>query len=106
VVNDGVVEKLYFGGETEDTSVNGIIENGTIELNGGQVKYLYPGTSNGVEMDVNEIKGQIIDCKVVNGDVSMLEKIEKEPEVKFEFNENGELVVTIGGVSKIFVPKE
>jgi hypothetical protein len=35
----------------------------------------------------------------------MLEKAEKEPEVKLAFNENGELVVTIGGVSKIFVPK-
>jgi hypothetical protein len=36
----------------------------------------------------------------------MLEKVEKEPEVKFAFNEAGELVVTIGGVSKVFVPKE
>ena len=57
-------------------------------------------------MVVEDIKGTIMDCVVAEGDVSMLEKVEKEPEVKFNFNENGELVVTINGISKIFVPKE
>ena len=106
VLNDGTVEKLYFGGETEDSSVNGIIENGFVELNGGKVNKFCFGTNNGIEMIVEDIKGTIMDCVVAEGDVSMLEKVEKEPEVKFNFNENGELVVTINGISKIFVPKE
>ena len=106
VLNDGTVEKLYFGGETEDSSVNGIIENGFVELNGGKVNKFCFGTNNGIEMVVEDIKGTIMDCVVAEGDVSMLEKVEKEPEVKFNFNENGELVVTINGISKIFVPKE
>ena len=81
VLNDGVVEKLYFGGETEDASVNGIIENGFIELNGGQVKEFCFGTNNGVELTAGDMRGCILDCEVVNGDISMLEKIERPVEV-------------------------
>ena len=106
ILNDGIVEKLYFGGETEDSSVNGIIENGFVELNGGKVNKFCFGTNNGIEMVVEDIKGTIMDCVVAEGDVSMLEKVEKEPEIKFAFNEAGELVVNIDGVEKVFVPKE
>ena len=81
ILNDGVVEKLYFGGETEDNNVNGIIENGFVELNGGKVNKFCFGTDNGVEMVAGDIKGTIMDCEVVDGDISMLERIEKEPEI-------------------------
>ena len=81
ILNDGVVEKLYFGGETEDNTVNGIIENGFVELNGGKVNKFCFGTDNGVEMVTGDIKGTIMDCEVVDGDISMLERIEKEPEI-------------------------
>ena len=74
VLNDGVINSLYFGGETEDTTVNGIIEDGRIELNGGVVKSFNFGTNNGVEMKAEEIKGSIKDCVVNDGDVSMLEQ--------------------------------
>ena len=74
VLNDGVINSLYFGGETEDTTVNGIIENGRVELNGGVVKSFNFGTNNGVEMAAEEIKGSIRDCVVNDGDVSMLEQ--------------------------------
>ena len=74
VLNDGVINSLYFGGETEDTTVNGIIEDGRIELNGGVVKSFNFGTNNGVEMAAEEIKGSIRDCVVNDGDVSMLEQ--------------------------------
>ena len=74
VLNDGVINSLYFGGETEDTTVNGIIEDGRIELNGGVVKSFNFGTNNGVEMAAEDIKGSIRDCVVNDGDVSMLEQ--------------------------------
>ena len=81
ILNDGIVEKLYFGGETEDNTVNGIIENGFVELNGGKVNKFCFGTDNGVELVAGDIKGTIMDCEVVDGDISMLERIEKEPEI-------------------------
>ena len=84
ILNDGVVDKLYFGGETEDSSVNGIIEEAFIELNGGQVKKFCFGTNNGIEMQPEEMKGCIMDCVVDEGDVSMLEKIEAPQEEEFE----------------------
>ena len=74
VLNDGIINSLYFGGETEDTTVNGIIEDGRIELNGVIVKSFNFGTNNGVEMAAEEIKGSIRECVVNDGDVSMLEQ--------------------------------
>ena len=81
ILNDGEVEKLYFGGETEDNSVNGLIDRGFIELNGGHVKQFNFGTNNGVELSAEDIKGSIMDCVVDAGDISMLEKVEKEEPV-------------------------
>ena len=81
IMNDGVVNKLYFGGETEDSTVNGLIEDGFVELNGGVVKQFNFGTNNGVKMVAEDIKGCIMDCVVESGDVSMLEiKVKEEQE--------------------------
>ena len=74
VLNDGTVNSLYFGGETEDTTVNGIIEEAFVELNGGKVKEFNFGTNNGVEMKAEDIKGSLRECVVDAGDVSMLEQ--------------------------------
>ena len=106
ILNDGEVQKLYFGGETEDNTVNGLIIDGFCELNGGTVNKFDFGTDNGVAVAIESVKGAIMNCNVIDGDVSMFEQVEKEPEVKFAFNEAGELVVTIGDVSKVFVAKE
>ena len=74
VMNDGEVDKLYFGGETEDASVNGLIEDAFVELNGGKVKAFNFGTNNGEEMKPEDIKGSLRECVVEAGDVSMLEQ--------------------------------
>ena len=74
VMNDGEVDKLYFGGETEDASVNGLIEDAFVELNGGKVKAFNFGTNNGEEMKPEDIKGSLKECVVEAGDVSMLEQ--------------------------------
>ena len=74
VLNDGVINSLYFGGETEDTTVDGIIEDARVELNGGIVKSFNPGTNNGVEIVAEDVKGSIRECVVNDGDVSMLEQ--------------------------------
>jgi hypothetical protein len=87
VMNDGVVNKLYFGGETEDATVNGIIEDGFVELNGGIVNQFSFGTNNGVEMTAENIKGCIMNCMVANGDVSMLEEKVEDSEVDIDLSE-------------------
>ena len=104
ILNGGIVDNFYLAGEP-DPSVTGVQHEVYVELNGGEIVKFANGTS-GLQPFEGKVEGCIIDCVVNEGDVSMLEKAEKEPEVKFAFNENGELVVTIGGVSKIFVPKE
>ena len=76
VLNDGTVNRLYFGGETEDTTVNGIIEEAFVELNSGKVKEFNFGTNNGVEMKAEDIKGSLRECVVDAGDVSMLEQFD------------------------------
>ena len=105
ILNGGVVDNFYAAGENEPASVTGVQYEAYIELNGGEVAKFFKGIS-GKEEFTGLIEGHIMDCVVADGDISMLEKVEKEPEVKFNFNENGELVVTINGISKIFVPKE
>ena len=87
VMNDGVVNKLYFGGETEDATVNGIIEDGFVELNGGIVNQFNFGTNNGVEMTAENIKGCIMNCMVANGDISMLEEKVEDSEVDIDLSE-------------------
>lgn len=87
ILNDGVVNKLYFGGETEDSSVDGLIEDGFVELNGGRVKQFCFGTNYGIELTANDIKGTIMDCVVEAGDISMLVKVEKEEEIQIDLSE-------------------
>ena len=79
VLNDGVVNKLYFGGETEDLTVDGLIEDAFVELNGGIVQQFCFGTNDGVEIDAEKIKGCIMNCVVEKGNVSMLEEKVEEP---------------------------
>ena len=92
VMNDGVVNKLYFGGETEDSTVDGLIEDAFVELNGGQVKEFCFGTNGGVELEAEAIKGLVKNCDVKAGDISMLEKVVEEKEIEkrmFMVNESG-----------------
>ena len=76
-LNDGVVKNFYFGGETEDTTVDGVLHTGLIVLNGGVINNFRNGTSNGVEL--KEIDGFIRDTSVTNGDVSQLEVLKDRP---------------------------
>ena len=103
ILNGGVVDNFYVAGEV-DPGVTGVQHEGYVELNGGEVVKFFKGNSDLQEF-AGVIEGHIMECIVTEGDVSMLEKVEKEPEIMFSFNEKGELVVIIGGVSKIFVPK-
>lgn len=75
IINEGTVERFYCGGETEDATVTGIIEECEVEFNGGQINNFNKGTNNGVEGEV-EVIGVIKGTVVTNGDISMLEKVE------------------------------
>ena len=77
-MNGGLAKNVYFGGETEDTTVDGILRNGLIVLNGGTVNNLKNGTSNGVELA--EMNGFIRDCTIKAGDASNLVELKDRPE--------------------------
>ena len=107
IVNSGNVTNFYAAGDTQDNSVTGTQYKAIVELNGGTIQNFFNGNSNSLPFNSSNIEGTISpDCTVLNGDTSML--VVKQPEAQapsFAFNENGELVVTINGVSKTFVPK-
>ena len=75
ILENGLVKALYAGGETEDKTVNGTVEDCELILNGGIVNKFSLGTSNGVEGAIRP-HGIIADTNVVVGDVSMLKHIE------------------------------
>lgn len=107
ILNGGVVDNFYAAGENDPVAVTGVQYEAYIELNGGEVTKFFKGISGTAEF-TGLIEGHIMDCVVAEGDVSMLEKVEQPEELAnmLKFNENGELVVTIGGITKIFIPKE
>ena len=49
IVNGGVIDKMYAGGETEDSSVTGKAEKVFLDILDGEVKNLYKGSYAGVE---------------------------------------------------------
>ena len=73
VLNDGHISKLYFGGEEGDSTVTGTLEEAVIELNGGTVDVLRPGTSGGVAM-TSGMSGHIKSTVVNDGDTSVLDQ--------------------------------
>ena len=86
ILNGGIVDNFYAAGDASDASVTGVQYESYIELNGGQVNKFDKGTSNLVEYN-GEIKGHIMDCVVVEGDVSMLEVKVKEEEIEIDLSE-------------------
>lgn len=86
VMNGGRANRVYFAGEAEDETVTGIVNHVVFELNNGEIGRLAKGNSNSIEFN-GDIKGHIMDCVVVEGDVSMLEVIENKPEVDIDLSE-------------------
>ena len=86
VMNGGHANRVYFAGETEDETVTGIVNHVVFELNNGEIGRLVKGNSNSIEFN-GDIKGHIMNCVVVEGDVSMLEVIENKPEVDIDLSE-------------------
>ena len=86
VMNGGHANRVYFAGEAEDETVTGIVNHVVFELNNGEIGRLAKGNSNSIEFN-GDIKGHIMDCVVVEGDVSMLEVIENKPEVDIDLSE-------------------
>ena len=76
ILQDGLVKSLYAGGETEDKTVTGIIDDCELVLNGGTINKFNLGTSNGVEGAIIP-HGTIADTNVVIGNTSMLESLEE-----------------------------
>ena len=106
VMNDGVVKNLYFGGETEDNTVNGIIEDAFVELNNGVVNRFNFGTNNGIGMSSKEIKGLLRECVVEQGDVAMLEQFAHMffgGDANFAPCANGEEVKALAGKERVDV---
>lgn len=67
VVNGGKIEKMYAGGETEDTKVDATYERCELVINGGVVDSLVPGT-NGKDETVDKIVGKYADGVIANAE--------------------------------------
>lgn len=59
-VNGGTVNKLYAGGETTDTSVNGVFGKAVIKLLGGTISIADCGTDGGIVANTSKISGEYI----------------------------------------------
>ena len=79
ILNGGVVDNFYVAGEV-DPGVTGVQHEGYVELNGGEVVKFSKGNS-GLQEFTGVVEGHIMECVVAEGDVSMLEKVERPEEV-------------------------
>jgi hypothetical protein len=70
VVNGGQVDHMYMGGDSTMSDA-GTVHHSEVHLMGGQVSKLEMG------VNVDKVSGQLMDCVVVEGDASMLEKVER-----------------------------
>ena len=68
-INGGIIERLYGGGETEDSSVNGICGKSVLKILGGKVNKLAKGTSNGIE-NADFISGEYVQNVIGNEEIA------------------------------------
>lgn len=68
-INGGTIKRLYGGGETEDTSVNGICGKSVLKILGGKVNKLAKGTSNGIE-SADFISGEYVQNVIGNEEIT------------------------------------
>lgn len=68
VMNGGIVDNFYVAGESADPTVDGVLNEGRVELNEGLIKNFAEGSG------FNKVEGFIMDCVVEAGDVSMLQQ--------------------------------
>lgn len=65
-VNGGTITKFYVGGETEDSSVTGTINQVKVELLGGNIETLEPGKSNSEKIEINNNEYSVIKTDSIN----------------------------------------
>ena len=68
-INGGTIDRLYGGGETEDSTVNGICGKSVLKILGGKIKKLASGTTNGIEKS-NFITGEYVKNVILNEEVA------------------------------------
>ena len=68
-INGGTIKRLYGGGETEDSSVDGICGKAVLKILGGKVEKLAKGTSNGVE-GADFISGEYVKNVIANEEIA------------------------------------
>ena len=88
ILNEGQVKNFWAGCDEGNPVVNAV----ELELNGGQIDKFQLGVSGEGDLNPEIVSGHIMNCVVVDGDVSMLEAIAQEKEIEkrmFMVNESG-----------------
>ena len=83
ILNNGQVKNFWAGCDEGNPVVNAV----ELELNGGQIDKFQLGVCGEGNLNADAVSGHIMDCVVVEGDVSMLEVKVVEPEVQIDLSE-------------------
>lgn len=99
LITGGQIQNSYVGGETEDKSVDGTINNVNFNAIGGKIEKLNKGTSGGLEIDIEQEKYNVI---YTEDTVNDFEIDEKEIKITYEFNiVNDEISLYCGSTKKL-----
>lgn len=99
LITGGKIQNAYVGGETEDTSVNGIINNVNFDVIGGKIIKLDKGTSEGTEISIDQEKYNVIYTEET---VDNFEIDKKEIKITYDFKiVNDELNLYCGNTKKL-----
>ena len=77
ILNEGQVKNFWAGCDEGNPVVNAV----ELELNGGQIDKFQLGVSGESDLNPDIVSGHIMECVVVDGDVSMLEKVFDEVDI-------------------------
>ena len=83
-VDGGTIDRFYVGGETEDSTVTGIINNVETNIISGNINTLNTGTSNGLELKIDHKNYNVVtseDAKIENDNIG-----ESKVEISYDFD--------------------
>lgn len=81
-LNSGSIEKFYVGGETEDSTVTGVINTVNSNLIGGNIDSLNAGTSNGSVISIDNDNFKVVST----GEVKITHDTIEDSKIKIDYD--------------------
>lgn len=81
-LNSGSIEKFYVGGETEDSTVTGVINTVNSNLIGGNIDSLNAGTSNGSVISIDNDNFKVVST----GEVKITNDTIEDSKIKIDYD--------------------